>query len=777
MNENIDDLFKPFSKSLEGTMNCHAGRAGFKVPEYQRHYNWSHKNIKRLLEDCLSRFAHFCAASGLSRQTESYTFLGTIILVRVQNPADEGFDGTSLIVIDGQQRLTTLSLICCALIETIQGQRTALEALTEETTKSWITNEMEHQLEALFTCVSGRLTRRGKPKSYPRIIRQGDQRDYDQKAEYRSAIAKFLYDFAEYYDKDEDIFTPSWADNKESESLRNNYLYIKTQVEHLWKGEIGDKKQDVECQPIPRRDFETGNSRKLFDMRDSHFSNDERQKQENRACSEISNTQQSEGLIRLVLFASYLTKNVVLTRVETNNEDYAFDIFDALNTTGEPLTALEAFKPQVVSFEDNESQGGYSGSASKRYLDDLEKYLGKNANSRQRMTKEILISFALYHNGETLPKDLSNQRIYLQKHFRLSTGNIKQSFVAAIHQVADYQRNCWDASGIDQLQAKPGTGTTSLEILKFCLAFISGTGTKLTIPILARYWNTTNNLKQEDFIQVVKALAAFLALRRAATGGTRNIDENFRSLMKNSPHVGGDPLCRGDQHSNQLIDVGEFKKELQHYLASPKVGVKDEDTWLNLALTNPLANSSSSLCRFLIFAAAHKSTIDRDNPGFLTRDNGRSSYDFLRYGVWTDDKYQTIEHVAPSNPQDEAAHEWEGVYERQETRHLVGNIVLLPSDINSSLGNSTWSKKIACYKALASESKKDFEKIVDAAVQENSIENKAAEKLKKSHLESSRLDTLDSIIHVPHWNKELIMKRTENILRLAWQTISPWLYH
>ena len=70
-----------------------------------------------------------------------------------------------------------------------------------------------------------------------------------------------------------------------------------------------------------------------------------------RVASIIASSPESEGLIRLLLLASYLIRSVVLTVVEAPNEDIAFDIFDALNTTGEPLTALETLKPHIVRFE------------------------------------------------------------------------------------------------------------------------------------------------------------------------------------------------------------------------------------------------------------------------------------------------------------------------------------------------------------------------------------------------------------------------------------------
>ena len=128
--------------------------------------------------------------------------------------------------------------------------------------------------------------------------------------------------------------------------------------------------------------------------------------------------------------------------------------------------------------------------------------------------------------------------------------------------------------------------------------------TSITIPVLARYYR--NNLDDaEAFLSLVKAVVAFVALRRTATGGTANIEADFRRLMKSSPDVGGDPLCIGAGYKHTLINIDSLKEELRKYLE--KLGVLDKATWIDKAREHPLAKLSKPLCRFLIFAGAHNS--------------------------------------------------------------------------------------------------------------------------------------------------------------------------
>src|SRR5262249_8479270 len=54
---------------------------------------------------------------------------------------------------------------------------------------------------------------------------------------------------------------------------------------------------------------------------------------------------------RLLLVASFLLTGVLVIDVKAPDEDYAFALFEPLNTTGQLLTALETLKPLVVQSE------------------------------------------------------------------------------------------------------------------------------------------------------------------------------------------------------------------------------------------------------------------------------------------------------------------------------------------------------------------------------------------------------------------------------------------
>ena len=73
----------------------------FRIPVYQRNYDWSDSNRNRLLDDVYTII-----------ETGEKHFLGTIVFMAAKSG---GFALQEYIIIDGQQRLTTLMLILKAL--------------------------------------------------------------------------------------------------------------------------------------------------------------------------------------------------------------------------------------------------------------------------------------------------------------------------------------------------------------------------------------------------------------------------------------------------------------------------------------------------------------------------------------------------------------------------------------------------------------------------------------------------------------------------------------
>ena len=754
----ISDFFKADADNIGNTMNSHGETAGFRVPEYQRTYHWSEGNIKRLLEDCLNGFYNLTQS-----ERESFTFLGTIILVKEKS--EPSFDGTSLSIIDGQQRLTTLILLCCVLKEQLLSRRGDVRNL-QEPTVSWVECAIDSVRDRLFKCVCGQLTRDGIVHMFPRIVRfDADNRAYSpSEAKYHSVVARFLMKFSDLYSQsDTEFILGQLESDSEEERFFKNYEYIKEQVElGIYKSEDA---LDTRCQSdldhtqVDYQDFQNAGLRDLFESLDTVPG----QAESDFAIGNIVSTPDSSGLIRIMLFSHYLLKSVILTRVVTSDENYAFDIFDSLNTTGEPLTAIQTFKPRVISFERENT--GYSGSESERQFERIEGNLNyPDTDKLQTATKELLVTFALYLNGEKLPLSLAAQRKYLRTNFgNAPNSDLKRRIVKSLADIAEFRQTYWNRDSIRTLDSIHPNDTS--DWLKLCCTFISDMKTSLAIPIMARYWVQYQQGGAEDnFLDAVKALTAFLVLRRARTGTTGRIDSDFRRTMKRlSISVNG---------SNSLLGLDELKSTLRKYLSAPRIEVKDKETWVSQVSEVPLADQSQPLCRFLLFAAANNAIPDPQNQGLLIRDDviPGDHLAFLNFRTWQSDKYATVEHVAPES---NSAGGWDqGVYMRPNTRHMIGNIVLLPQKENSSIGDAPWTKKKIFYRALVAQTNEERINLIDQAEAQGSIFKKQIKDLLDKQ---DCLHMLAPIATLEDWSAYIIRKRTKNILELAWDVIAPWL--
>ena len=748
-----------------------SGLVSLKLPEYQRPYDWDRNNVLRLLLDCLNGLKG-AASESLGHR---YTFLGTVIFApdEFREPT---FAGESLSIVDGQQRLTTLLLLSCALFVVIRNHRGDIANASDPKVKEWLEQEVSEQSIRLYGCTTGQRHSLSPTTPFPRMVRTQDIRGHLLgQSKYESAISGFLNQFGQYCTNQVSDFSPT-LDNS-NDHLMAMYRFIRTRIEQfVYLGQAAADDQDDEFDPpvLSMSEFASLGCRNLFvKLNDVGPPPDV-----NGVVSNVASATESEGLIRLLLFASYLIRSVVLTVVEAPSEEIAFDIFDALNTTGEPLTALETLKPHIVRFERQHS-GGYSGSDSEnwwRLLEDnvLEPY--DAPDQRQKETKELVTGFALYYVGEKLGSDLKDQRNTLRAYFTRAEQqdpDVARKIVRELGRMAQYRRQFWDKRAIDSIVGQQSQ-SEEYEDMKLCLRFIADSNTSTVIPILARYWIEFDEMDTgQYFLQAVKAVTAFLVLRRAITGGTARIDSDFRRVMWPGIGPSGNPLCLGPSMTNQILDIDDLKSGMRALLSAPRLAVSDKNTWINRAREIPLGDEGSrAVCRFLLFAASHNARVDANQPGLLEAEGviATDELKFFTHSTWIAQRYATLEHVAPAAVSDG----WDpNIYARLATRHTLGNLVLLPERENQSIGNAPWEKKKLFYRALVAKTEPERESAIQLAQQQGLRFGNRTLRLIKNQ---NRLHMLDPIAEVEDWTVDLIEVRTDNVLSLAWDRIAPWLF-
>ncbi len=129
----------------------------FEIPLYQRPYAWTTDQVDELLDDLLT---------SMDRDAQSPYFLGSIVLIK-----GEG-DSTSTVV-DGQQRITTLTMLLCVLRE-----------LTDDEDKADLHD---------FVREKGN-RRRGTQDRFRLVLRERDKDFFQDNVQTEGGLSRFLND-------------------------------------------------------------------------------------------------------------------------------------------------------------------------------------------------------------------------------------------------------------------------------------------------------------------------------------------------------------------------------------------------------------------------------------------------------------------------------------------------------------------------------------------------------------------------------------------------------
>ena len=223
---------------------------------------------------------------------------------------------------------------------------------------------------------------------------------------------------------------------------------------------------------------------------------------------------------------------------------------------------------------------------------------------------------------------LRDQRDALRAYFdraEQDSPSFARNIVRDLGRSAQFRSQFWDKDGISRLVG-PDSQLDDYLLLKLCLRFIADSNTSTVIPILTRYWIEFDEMDSErHFLQAVKAITAFLVLRRAMTRSTAGIDSDFRKMMSKGAGTAGKPLCLGTGMSNPILGIDDLKSGLRALLAGNPLKVTDKQTWLNRAREIPLGDRGSQpICRFS-FVCRVAQRASRCTMSWVTERRGGSS--------------------------------------------------------------------------------------------------------------------------------------------------------
>ena len=266
--------------------------------------------------------------------------------------------------------------------------------------------------------------------------------------------------------------------------------------------------------------------------------------------------------------------HVQVISVAAEDEDTAFAVFEPLNTTGEPLTAFETFRPLVISAHGG--QRDYADSDDRTQIDRFQSLLeGQSSKDVVQRTKRALVAFALSDTGEGIGEGLRDQRSYLRRYPSLSRTE-QNKFLNGLGNTADSLRHLW--YGTDALVTADDRSKIALRVL---------IDSRHTIPLgllIAGYSQFGRD--SPKFHELVCIIADFWLLWRLSRSSTANIDGHYRNLMAGHDMEGSflGPYCqrpkKGDPKAPNPTAVAS---DLRTILES-KGGVTDRESWIEKTL-------------------------------------------------------------------------------------------------------------------------------------------------------------------------------------------------
>ncbi len=497
------------------------------IPVYQRAYSWDEGNVIQLMADI-----RYGVEASL-KNSKSLHFMGTVILT---DPKEGDGEVSKLDqkarpdqlrkIIDGQQRISTLAMLSCLLYQRLHKLRQAL--LTHGATDGSYYLDLAIAISAWQKTLQEVFSfdlKRGKPERKPIVIRGRDtwvERDQGQTT-YKSDVSAFLAQFIQAIDDNPP--DPNFPLIPPGEPVGRNLRLMDALLEEVATVHLPNSSDN-----FPRAWEILGSS--IPEGQLWNFSRPEIVAVVSNYADLVSNTEytitQTEdtvcAIVQLLAFCYYMLRRCGFTVIVPVTDEGAFDMFQSLNATGTPLTAIETFKPLVVKSPEDYDES-YQNSTSEAYFEHVNTLFSQatTAAAKNTLTNAYLTAFALVQDGTKLPNQFSAQRMWLTKEYTSLTKQKQEEFVRRMgdlalywHEVVGFDPKIQNLLVLPRLQ---GLDTDLANEASLCVLYIKEAGHTMAHTILSRFYAQILRKKagaELEFALACRAVAAFFTLWRSA---------------------------------------------------------------------------------------------------------------------------------------------------------------------------------------------------------------------------------------------------------------------
>ena len=766
------NLTQAYSSTAESIHNFFdRTEEGLVIPAYQREYTWEEDNVNQLFDDLIQGVWELINEQG----DNAFSFLGTTILVQPENTQnlsiveEERTRPTSiLIVVDGQQRVSTIGLLAIQITEKLKTLRSMLP---DEHPYSILKSHCRDTIDTLTKLYSVEVKRDSQPPNKPKIIRQGqDNWTYSGGDQfYDSPVSHYV---AKYIREGDSAIARESIHNTAGTRVLKNTDLISKWLTRICGTEGQSGRLDDLGEQFPSNDLIATDRVQRYIL--GYSDNDLRDILTSSTETGTEALGAATAMYRTFLLSYYLLRRCGINRLQPSQEEWGFDMFQALNATGTPLTALETFLPQIMQAERSVGTE-WSEAPSRRSFNDIDELFESITSNvaKTRRTNELLRTFALVNSGYKLADKFSAQRRWITREYeqrRTSIGE-KRSFLQSMAHVAQffrlgwYMENCVDDDYIPGLETHDEGALSSLLV-----QYLRDANSRLSASILARIYSQAivDGQQLSEFVNAAKACAAFFTLWRSArsTSGLDDIYRRFFSGSKQSIHV----AAYNYMEEPAPVSAATLREYLSEALVEAGIGSKD--AWMQASGRALRYAEVQKICRFVLFVSAHDRVADKTAPG-LTKAGTKNVVPMLSRKRWLATDHRSLEHVAPQRPADK--HNWDSRIYSDSKFDDIGNLLLVPPKVNSYLSNKEWQVKYLHYAHIGNRTTEEVNALRSEADSRGIVLSKQAVNAFAHANYSGAVGSILTVGIDGQWDADMIDRRSHQIRDITWTTLSSWL--
>jgi hypothetical protein len=692
----LEDLF---------TQNC-----GLYIPNFQREFSWTKHPALKMLEDIEDS-----VKIKLSEPRSHNFFLGSLILLKQEATIgvvtdSEYISNTIYTVIDGQQRLTTLSILAAVLQDSISSAVETLSSLPDENgLKEKITKDLTRRSENLrgwqrFSAPS----RRAEPPEKPLIIRSLDA------AQLRAVDQwTLLGNPTDFYQSDIATFLSSRIGNIATKDICADRLPKNSKVR-----EVAEAFLNYLSSPNLKFLASQGNAdttRKTLERLELLHGSQDYWALYEQYVHDLG-AQDRKTLFRCIYFAlicDVLMNHTYVVTLKPGDAALAYDMFQSINGTGVPLTTIEVIKPDLVQ----KFIGAYAVQVQPK-ITVIENYLSSIASDpdkKNAKTAELICDIARSYAGDvSLTKIFSAQRGFLKKVIEESSNSECLEFLDLMkHDLAYRVYFTQSNSDVDQMRShliQLGIHFNDADLVVLIMLYLNASNHTYAHRVLSIFYSKLASLDplaegattaRLDFVNATKSCAAFFTLW-TGLGQSRFPDAVYRSLFTGVENI---TFLNGRQNQTASFLKNVFRRALNDISIKSTGTPFERESWINAFIVNPIYKSKKAVTRFTLLLAHHDTQPDlEDGRGGMLRDGPGGCSSYLTTDGWLRQANKQIEHIAVQNPDPDPTIDHlidRDIYDLDPNAiHRIGNLTFLSPDENPAIGRSSWPLKFFFYWSL-----------------------------------------------------------------------------